>query len=73
MKESDLEIMAVNPRPPGGQQVGMTVIAVKVTHKPTGLSAYSESDRSQHKNLRICKAMVEMGLAELGWKDELSI
>lgn len=69
MRDSDLKIEQVNPVPPGGQQVGQTIFAVRVTHEPTGLLAYSASERSQHKNLRICKAMVEMGLAELGWKD----
>lgn len=69
MKDEDLKIEAVNPNLPGGQQVGMTILAVRVTHIPSGLSAYSASERSQHKNLRICKTMIEMGLAEMGWKD----
>lgn len=69
MRDEDLKIEAVNPNPPGGQQVGLTRLAVRVTHIPTEISAYCASERSQHKNLRICKAMVEMGLAEYGWKD----
>lgn len=69
MKDSDLDINVINLRPPGGQHVGVEPQYVKVTHKPTGLYAASISERSQHKNLKIAKAMVEYGLAEMGWQD----
>lgn len=35
---------------PGGQHRNTTASAVRVTHKPTRISAYSCSNRSQHKN-----------------------
>jgi len=35
---------------PGGQHRNKTESAVKVTHKPTKITAYSCADRSQHKN-----------------------
>jgi protein subunit release factor A len=53
--------------PPGGQQAGMPHSSVRITHKPTGLMAQSGFARSQHKNKNIALAMLEYGLAELGW------
>lgn len=54
----------------GGQTVGNPCPSVKVTHMPTGIIAFCESERSQSRNLRGCKAMIEYGLAEIEWKDE---
>lgn len=57
-----------DPRPKGGQHVGIAT-SVKVTHEPTGLFAVCGYERSQHRNKRIAQAMVEYGLAELGWEE----
>ncbi|MGZ8432819.1 MAG: peptide chain release factor-like protein [Candidatus Binatia bacterium] len=69
MRAEDLEITATNPEPRGGQHVGTPHYHIKVLHKPTGIYAVSMWERSQHKNKQIAMAMVEFGLAELGWKD----
>lgn len=69
MESNALEITVLNATPKGGQQVGITNRAVKVLHKPTGIYAVCDNEHSQHKNLRIAKAMVEYGLAEIGWKE----
>lgn len=70
MKDSDLQIEVIGRTPPGGQHVGVEPSHIRVTHKPTGLCASSVGERSQHRNLKVAKAMVEYGLAETGWKDE---
>lgn len=69
MKLEDLKI-EVEPRiPKGGQTVGIISTGVKVTHIPTGICAFCEVERSQMKNKNIALAMVEYGLAEIGWRD----
>lgn len=70
MKLEHLKIEAGhNPNYTGGQTVGMPTTLVKITHIPTGLVAQSDVMRSQMKNKNVCLAMIEYGLAELGWKD----
>lgn len=46
----------------GGQHAGTGPRGVKITHKPTGLIAISESSGSQHRNTQIAVAMIEGGL-----------
>lgn len=41
---------------PGGQHVNRTESAVRVTHLPTGLSALTQEERSQHLNRRLALA-----------------
>lgn len=58
----DLQIEAYDPRPPGGQHVGMTCMGVKITHVPTGLVVICYSERSQHRNKAIALDMLLGGL-----------
>lgn len=60
--EEDLQIEAWSSRLPGGQQVGLTRIGVKITHLPSGLVAHCEVERSQHKNRAIAMDMILGGL-----------
>lgn len=69
MNTEDLKIEAGYPKGKGGQTAGMPTPIVCVTHIPTGLSATCGFERSQLKNKKICLAMLEYGLAELGWKE----
>lgn len=68
MNDEDFQTDDIAQRGAGGQQVGLTRSVIKVTHIPTGLYAVCGSERSQHKNRTIARAMVEYGLAELGFR-----
>ena len=68
MSEDDYEVTDIRPKSSGGQHVGMTISHIKVLHKPTGIYAVCATERSQHKNRSVAMAMVQYGLAELGYK-----
>jgi len=73
MRIEDLKIEAMLPnevtRRAGGQTVGIIPTGVKVTHIPTEIFAYCCTERSQSRNKNVALAMVEWGLAEVGWQD----
>jgi peptide chain release factor 2 len=68
MKVEDLIVETVKPEQLGGQRAGVVSTEVRVTHVPTGISATCGAERGQFRNRAICYAMLEYGLAELGWK-----
>lgn len=72
MNLEHIKIEISNPRPSGGQQVGVIPTGVKVTHLPSGLVAICESERSQMRNRNIAMAMIEYGLTEIIGKDSQS-
>lgn len=51
-KSEDFEVTHYPPTPTTGMRVGMPK-GVKVTHRPTGLFAVSEDERSQHRNREV--------------------
>lgn len=58
---AELKVEIHNPRPPGGQHVGINQ-AVKITHIPTGLVAIADVGRSQHRNKQVAMDMILGGL-----------
>jgi peptide chain release factor 2 len=48
--ESELEIIFQNAGGPGGQNVNKRETAVRITHKPTGVSVHVTSERAQAQN-----------------------
>jgi peptide chain release factor len=49
----EIKIERMRSSGPGGQHANKTESAIRVTHLPTGLSAISQEERSQHSNKKL--------------------
>lgn len=65
LDDADVRYEAVRASGPGGQHVNKTDSAVRATHLPSGLSVKVQTERSQHANKRLARALLAHKLATL--------
>lgn len=63
LQDSDLRFETLRASGPGGQHVNKTDSAVRATHVPSGLSVKVQTERSQHANKRLARALLAHKLA----------
>lgn len=60
LRDSDIDFQAMRASGPGGQHVNKTDSAVRAIHRPTGLVATAQEQRSQHANRKLAKLKLAM-------------
>jgi peptide chain release factor len=60
LRNEDIAYQAMRASGPGGQHVNQTDSAVRATHLPTGLTAFSQEQRSQFANRKIARLKLAM-------------
>ncbi len=58
-KACDIRVERMRSSGPGGQHANKTETAIRVTHVPTGLSAISQEERSQHLNKKLALSRLQ--------------
>lgn len=63
LRDQDVRFETLRASGPGGQHVNKTDSAVRATHIPSGLSVKVQTERSQHANKRLARALLAHKLA----------
>jgi len=69
IKDEDLEVDTMRSSGAGGQHINKTDSAVRMKHIPTGLVAFSQSERSQILNREKCLAILKSKLYQKAIED----
>ncbi|MCV6630582.1 MAG: peptide chain release factor H [Flavobacteriaceae bacterium] len=59
LQEKDLQFSAVRSSGPGGQHANKVNSAVRVKHLPSGLQVLAQSHRSQHRNKKLARQLLQ--------------
>ncbi len=63
--DKDLEVITMRSSGAGGQHINKTDSAVRMTHKPTGIVVFCQTQRSQLQNREACLNMLKSKLLQL--------
>jgi peptide chain release factor 1 len=63
LNPSDVDVEPYRGSGPGGQHRNKTLSAIRVTHRPTGVTVRCESERSQHQNREMAMAWLAARVA----------
>lgn len=69
LRDVDIRYQTLRASGPGGQHVNKTDSAVRATHLPTGLTAFSQEQRSQFANRRLARLKLAMLLEQRRQED----
>ncbi len=67
--EKDIEVVTMRSSGAGGQHINKTDSAVRMTHKPTGIVVFCQTQRSQIQNREACLNMLKSKLLQIRIKE----
>ena len=70
IRPEELEISTFRSSGPGGQNVNRTDSAVRIVHKPSGITVASQQERSQIRNREIALRILKTKLLEIRQREE---
>jgi peptide chain release factor 1 len=65
LNPDDLEITSTFSSGPGGQHMQKNATAIRIVHKPTGMTVTSQGERSQTQNKRMALSVLQARLQEI--------
>lgn len=69
LDDKDIDVQATKGSGPGGQRKNKVSTAIRMIHKPTGLSVFIDG-RSQYQNKSLARSILEEKIRELNCKKE---